>query len=358
MVGHPYDNGQPISARDPAVLNKSGIGFVFRSQANGKLTAEGWFDVEATQRVNNQIFTALEAGQPIELSTGLYTDNEPAGQGATFNGIPYTYIARNYRPDHLAILPDQKGACSIADGCGVLVNKSEETSPQPITPVPMEKLPMADKTLVNGLIANCDCWKEGDREVLNTLSDEKLKELLANAKKIKAGEVVVNTARKALEDGVEDKDGNKYTFNVDTGKWDVAKKAKENSVTPEPVANAQPVKPQTEAEWLASAPAGIQSAVRNAMQIEMAEKASIINGLVANAAEDAQPKLRERLAIKPLDELRDLQSLLPQPVANKGSAVSYFGLAGGTVNTPQEKKVVVEPLGLPTINWAEEPVKV
>lgn len=63
---------------------------------------------------------ALEAGRPMELSTGLFTQNEPAPAGATFNGRPYDYVARNYRPDHLAVLPDQIGACSLADGCGVL----------------------------------------------------------------------------------------------------------------------------------------------------------------------------------------------------------------------------------------------
>ena len=40
-----------------------------------------------------------------------------------YMGKSYTYIAKNYRPDHLAVLPDNSGACSISDGCGVLVNQ-------------------------------------------------------------------------------------------------------------------------------------------------------------------------------------------------------------------------------------------
>ena len=39
-----------------------------------------------------------------------------------WNGKAYVGIARNYRPDHLAILPDMKGACSIADGAGLCRN--------------------------------------------------------------------------------------------------------------------------------------------------------------------------------------------------------------------------------------------
>ncbi len=123
VVYHPMtDDGRPLSAKAPGVLRRQGIGVVRGAKHNHKLTAEGWFDVENTRRVDKRILYALEEGKPIELSTGLYTDNEPR-QGA-YNGRRYEYIARNYRPDHLAILPDSTGACSIADGCGVLVNRN------------------------------------------------------------------------------------------------------------------------------------------------------------------------------------------------------------------------------------------
>ncbi len=124
VVDHPVGNdGSPVSARSPSVLNERGIGHVFGVNVNGKLVAEGWFDVEKTRLVDNRILDSLRGGEPIELSTGLFTDNERAPDGAVFNAIPYSFIARNCRPDHLAILTDSKGACSVADGCGVLVNK-------------------------------------------------------------------------------------------------------------------------------------------------------------------------------------------------------------------------------------------
>jgi len=125
VVYHPKSNdGSHVSARDPDVLDRQGIGVVLRARSNGKLIAEGWFDVEKTRKVDRRILQALEAGKQIELSTGLYTDNEPAPANSNHNGKPYSHIARNYRPDHLAILPDLTGACSIQDGCGVLVNKN------------------------------------------------------------------------------------------------------------------------------------------------------------------------------------------------------------------------------------------
>lgn len=126
VVYHPVVNGQNVSARDPDVLDKSGIGIVMKSYVkNGKLRAEGWFDVDATRRIHPGILANLEAGRPIELSTGLFTTNETAPLGSNYRGASYDYIARDYVPDHLAILPDQIGACSINDGCGVLVNKEQ-----------------------------------------------------------------------------------------------------------------------------------------------------------------------------------------------------------------------------------------
>lgn len=123
-VGHPYQNGQPTSARRADVLNRQSIGVVLDARIeNGKLRANGYFDIEATRRIEPRILEDLQRGRPIELSTGLFTDNHPAPMGASFNGRGYSHIARNYRPDHLAILVDQKGACSIQDGCGVLVNQ-------------------------------------------------------------------------------------------------------------------------------------------------------------------------------------------------------------------------------------------
>jgi hypothetical protein len=122
VVNHPFHNGRPVSARRPDIIEKFGIGFVFNTEMNTKLIAEGWFDVEKTRQVDKRILNSLEASTPLELSTGLFTKDEPAHNGAAYNGTPYVATARDYRPDHLAILPDQQGACGIRDGCGVLVN--------------------------------------------------------------------------------------------------------------------------------------------------------------------------------------------------------------------------------------------
>ena len=125
-VYHPIRNGNPVSARSSEVLNSQGIGVVRKSRITpkGKLVAEGWFDIEKTERVDRRVLYALQRGDQIELSTGLYTDTVPVRNGSQHIGKPYTHVAKNFRPDHLAILPDQLGACSIKDGCGVGVANS------------------------------------------------------------------------------------------------------------------------------------------------------------------------------------------------------------------------------------------
>jgi hypothetical protein len=137
VVYHPLGpDGRPTSARDPQILEKSGIGTVFNGavrdvaatggKAVGKLAAEGWFDVQRTKEIDNRVLEALEKGRPMELSTGLTLRQYPVPEGTVHNGPgrtgPYVAVARDYKPDHLAILPDQRGACSIKDGCVLLVN--------------------------------------------------------------------------------------------------------------------------------------------------------------------------------------------------------------------------------------------
>lgn len=122
VVTHPTANGVPISARTNPDL---AIGEIRNARSNGKLVAEGWFDVERTKRIDPRVYYSLSANRPMELSTGLTLDQVP--EPGQHNGRSYIAVARNYRPDHVAILPDEVGACSLRDGCGLLVNRKGTT---------------------------------------------------------------------------------------------------------------------------------------------------------------------------------------------------------------------------------------
>ncbi len=125
VLRHPRDvDGSPVAASDPDVVRRYGMGVVRNPRVTrnaGALAADGWFDEAATRRLAPQVYKAILGGQPVELSTGLYTRNTPGAGVDPRTGRRYEYTATNYRPDHLAVLPDEVGACSVADGCGVNV---------------------------------------------------------------------------------------------------------------------------------------------------------------------------------------------------------------------------------------------
>lgn len=123
---HPTDSsGNALSAKFPGVLGRQGMGLIRNPRVDNKgLRAEAWLNVNKTKKIAPEVLNAVMRNQPVEISTGLFTDNEPAQNGSNFRGRGYSHVARNYRADHLAILPGQVGACSVNDGCGLLMNES------------------------------------------------------------------------------------------------------------------------------------------------------------------------------------------------------------------------------------------
>ena len=115
VVYHPTKG----SACSPDVLNARGVGVIMNAVfEDSKLKAEAWLEESRLKTVDERILNSLNEGKMMEVSTGLFTDNEEVE--GDWNGEKYTAIARNHKPDHLAILPDMKGACSVEDGAGLL----------------------------------------------------------------------------------------------------------------------------------------------------------------------------------------------------------------------------------------------
>lgn len=129
-VEHPTEHGSPISANHPHVVERQTIGRVFNTAWDGKrLKGEIWVDILKAQGVQGgaEALRYLRSGGQLQLevSTGLFSDTDATA--GTWNGEEYQTIARNIRPDHLALLPGGTGACSWRDGCGVRANKSGGT---------------------------------------------------------------------------------------------------------------------------------------------------------------------------------------------------------------------------------------
>ena len=151
---HPQERGEYISANRPDVIDKNTIGRVYNAWVDGrKLKAELWLNTDKANRLGyGQLIEALANGEVIEISTGYFSDDEP--KAGEFDGIGYNTIHRNIKPDHLALLPGEVGACSVADGCGTRVNTKSGGLAM--------KVNEAFSTLARalGLRNNCECTED------------------------------------------------------------------------------------------------------------------------------------------------------------------------------------------------------
>lgn len=121
VVYHPEVNGISVSACTPDQLSTRKVGVLMNTkwdEGGNKLSTETWLDPEKIETVDSRVSNAIKNNEMMEVSTGLFMDLERVE--GEWNGEPYIGIARNMQPDHLALLPDMKGACSIEDGAGFL----------------------------------------------------------------------------------------------------------------------------------------------------------------------------------------------------------------------------------------------
>lgn len=411
VINHPVnDKGEGITARSPDVMNQAGVGFVYNSSYNDKLSAEGYFDEELCQNKDPRILVWLQSGTPFELSTGLMTKRQPAAEGATHNGVSYTGEVVEMLPDHLAVLPDSVGACSLKNGCGVIVNqaKGQVTLPLSVanaigltdneqsheqirdsiaqqlrsrftqsdptawivdvfddffvfeqggqlfklgyttaddgvvvsssTPVSvvrevtfkivvtsnqeteMKLTDVERNQLVDGIVTNCSCWKDG-KDTLNKMTDDQLKSI-ANTQKQPGQETAPATTPA-------------QTTNAPAA-TPAAPAAPE---APKPTGN-EGQKVITEKEWNE-----VQNVVGQARMIVMNDRKMLADKLCAVVPELQRPVLHNAYMAMPNEELQKLVAQLPAPAAP--SQQSYLGATGAPTTNSVDKGAI---LPLPEFN--------
>jgi len=445
ILDHAYDDeGNPISANSREVMDEQGLGFVSNTEADGKLKSKLWFEVPLLKKVGRGLYDKVKRGEKLELSTGLYSDEEMV-QNGEHNGISYASIARNFRPDHLAILLDKRGACGLDDGCGVNVNKlvanaedgvfkkflkalytmagkggheeqpvlnelshdalrqqlgeylrSTRTQDQPHCYIyevydnyfvyeEMGGLWRQDYTLnsddspafkgkpkmvrreisyvtnqesedsmkltkeqrqnkINFITANCSCWKRnGDKEILNNLPDEKLIDIEkdaveeANKDKVAAAARAGFTQEQTNEIGKLIAEGIKATLQGEDGKMPWEK----TTAAQAPVA---PVATTVTAnEWMASAPPEIRSAIQTSMGITQQHKDQLIGKIIGNERDESKRRAHyERLNLETVDKLSYIASLIPDAAPSnpwERSVPNFLG-AGVTANSVNAQDAV------------------
>lgn len=146
-AGHPKNAaGQFISALNGEALLTSYAGAVCRNARHeGGRTLVDVVVNEAQAKAHpdgTKLVERLDAAingtnaEPIHVSTGLFV--EPIEANGESRGKAYQRVATNLRYDHLAILLNERGAGTPADGVGMFLNSSGEPEEVEVTTVNTE----------------------------------------------------------------------------------------------------------------------------------------------------------------------------------------------------------------------------
>ena len=138
---HPQVDGRYVGADDPAARHR--IGTLHNAAfADGRLRGELWLDAALCAEVGAEaldVLHALAAGRTFEVSTGYFC--QVLDRSGVWEGRPYDGEQVHIAPDHLAVLPDEVGACSWADGCGAPRVNVAQAVPEPALEPALEMAP-------------------------------------------------------------------------------------------------------------------------------------------------------------------------------------------------------------------------
>lgn len=136
-LAHPKIGGEYVSANNPRAVNKFHIGawaenvrkdadrVVMDMKLNKRFAGASDGGKRLLERIEN--LQSDPDAKPIHVSTGLLLTREQ--NSGKSKGKKYSWVARNMRFDHVAILLDEPGAATPDEGVGIFVNadNSSET---------------------------------------------------------------------------------------------------------------------------------------------------------------------------------------------------------------------------------------
>jgi len=124
-IHHPVIGEEFVSVNEDGIKEEYVVGYISEAiMKDNKLTATLKLNCERLNEISPETVQNIQSGTIMEVSIGVFTDNEE--KEGEWNGETYERIAHNHRPDHLALLPGEVGACSVKDGCGLRVNNEKE----------------------------------------------------------------------------------------------------------------------------------------------------------------------------------------------------------------------------------------
>lgn len=157
-VGHPVnEQGNHILCnQDGTIRAQWEVGKVYNAKfEDGRLKAEVWINVAQVNRHSPSLLAFLQNGGQLDVSTGLLAAED--GTAGTWNEEEFAASILEIVPDHLALLPNQTGACSWNDGCGIRFNVAEKEKDVPGLYVNSQDLMvLSDK--IRGYVDSLDVW--------------------------------------------------------------------------------------------------------------------------------------------------------------------------------------------------------
>lgn len=136
-MGHPTLDGTYISANEAEAINSFHIGAWNRNveRRGNRVYVEKWIDEEyaGNSELKQKLFDALDAGEPVHTSTGIFLHADLTANGVGANGKKFRGTARHMVMDHDAILIGEIGAATPDDGVGLLVNTLDVEDAIPLT---------------------------------------------------------------------------------------------------------------------------------------------------------------------------------------------------------------------------------
>lgn len=333
---HPTEDGQPISANWPDIIERT-AGQVFNARMDGdRIRAEFWLDEQRMDATGHApLLAAMTEGQTIEVSTGYVCDLvEEAGE---FNGKAYANKHVNLRPDHVALLPGEVGACSIDDGCGApRINSRAGAMKSPTEILNAIRVAM-------GLKTNCSC--EG--VAMNKA------QLIEKAKGMVANKTLEAKHLKMLEAMDADQLGMMSAFLDAMSKQQAAADTEPGVEEPPPVEDParKAAQAANNSAKLPTTPAELSALVANAVATALAtelpkvqttiaanmERATVVARIVANEANAFSAAELNAMSVASLTKYE--QSLRP---------TDFSGAGGGMVANADDKPLVA-PAGLVTM---------
>ncbi len=346
VVYHPDKNGVPVSACSKEILEKQSVGIILNAEFEAnRLKAEAWINERKADKVYPGLLALLRSGGIMEVSIGHFT--EDVEESGIWNNETYERRVTVIKPDHLALLPTEIGACSVQDGAGIpRINKdmrsNQETDIQSLvyTSLTNNGISTADIFLdavydtmfVYGIQGKDKLWKYtytvnddhvelGQAEEVRRLieyetvnhnketnnMDDKMKELLLNKgfseKSLETLSSLPETELEVLSQAF-------------------AEKPVINQETPKPVPQNMTVN-----EYLQQVPEQFREVLTNGQRLLDARKSELVGRIIANKRNQFS---RETLNGKPIEELEGIAALAVEPdysiagslVANQGVTVT------------------------------------